>query len=205
MNRHKGSKRSQSSSRARKRFTGTRPSEMRSDDQADRSSASAKKLCSARADDVTVNLFHAYRVIDFFWVFATLAQILVCAICKGKVTFGQSGQRGLGFKIVVSCMCGEREVQSGPMLGTGYEINRRVVFVMRILDVAHEGLNIFCNLMDISVGLSQSACDKIVRHVHTAATTLFEKFTKKAAEEEKAKNIENGRPENDFKVSGDGS
>ena len=102
-------------------------------------------------------------------------------------------------------MCGERKVQSGPMLGTGYEINRRVVFGMRILGVAPEGLNIFCNLMNISAGLSQSAHDKIVRYMHTAATTVFEKFTKKAAEEEKAKNIENSRPENDFKVSGDGS
>ena len=84
MNRHKGSKRSQSSSRARKWFTGTRSSEMRSDDQADRSSASAKKLCSARADDVTVNLFHAYRVIDFSRFSPHLHKFLLAPFVKER-------------------------------------------------------------------------------------------------------------------------
>ena len=155
MNRHKGSKRSQSSSWTRKRFTGTRPSEMRSNDQADRSSCFVYVRWTGSSIGVDVRNMRN-RLIDIRYNRYR---------CK--------------------------------------KINRRVVFVMRILGVAREGLNIFCNLMDISAGLSQSAYDKIMRHVHTAATTMFEKFTKKATEEEKTKNIENGRPENDFKVSGD--
>ncbi|CAB3262536.1 unnamed protein product [Arctia plantaginis] len=88
---------------------------------------------------------------------------------------------------------------------TGYEINRRIVFVMRLLGVAREGINIFCGLMDISQGLAKTTYDQIVQHLYTASKTMFESVCKKAVEEEKELNIQNERPADRFKVSGDGS
>jgi len=74
--------------------------------------------------------------------------------------------------------------------------------VMRLLGVSREGINLFCNLMDICDGLSESAYDKIIDHFHSAAKAVF-KFCSKAVEEEKKKNEEHERQ--NLKVSGDGS
>ncbi|EZA54492.1 hypothetical protein X777_05747 [Ooceraea biroi] len=59
--------------------------------------------------------------------------------------------------------------------------------------------------MDIGQGISISTYEFIVRHIHTAASSVFDSVCKKAVKEEKEKNIENGRPAEEFKISGDGS
>lgn len=102
----------------------------------DEMSASAKKLKSACIEDVRTNPLHAYRIIEFLTVFTALSDILICSVCKQRVNFNESGHRGLGFKIVVTCRCGNREINSGPLIHTDYEINRRLVLVMRFLGVA---------------------------------------------------------------------
>ena len=76
---------------------------------------------------------------------------------------------------------------------------------MRLLGIAREGINIFSGLMDLGQGLSRSCYDDIVKHLHEAAKTVFDILCKKAVEEEKEKNEENGRPASSLKVSGDGS
>ena len=98
----------------------------------------------------------ASAIIEFFTVFTALSEMLICSSFKQKISFGEAGSRGLGFKIVVTCRCGNREINSGPFINTGYEINRRIVFVMRLLGVAREGINVFCNLMDIGTGLKDA-------------------------------------------------
>ena len=143
-------------------------------------SASARKMKSANADDVVVNVQHSYRIIEFISVFGVLAEMLICATCKRPVTFAESGQRGLGFRIVVSCACGRREIFSGSLISGAYEMNRRIVFVMRLLGIAREGLHVFCGLMDICIGLSKSGNDAAVEHIHKSASQMFETFTKKA-------------------------
>ena len=110
-------------------------------------SASAKKLHTASSDDVRSS--HTYKIIEFVTVFTALSQILICYKCKQSVHFEESGQRGLGFKIVVSCRCDHTEINSGPFIHNGFEINRRIVFIMRLLGIAREGINVFCNLMDM--------------------------------------------------------
>ncbi|XP_029169169.1 uncharacterized protein LOC114939099 [Nylanderia fulva] len=102
-------------------------------------------------------------------------------------------------------MCGRREIQSGPLINTGYEINRRIVFVMRLLGIAREGINVFCGLMDISAGLAKSTYQNIVEHLYAASKTMFESTCEKAVKEEKERNVEHERPANHLKVSGDGS
>ncbi|XP_076673205.1 uncharacterized protein LOC143371648 [Andrena cerasifolii] len=76
---------------------------------------------------------------------------------------------------------------------------------MRMLGIAREGINVFCGLMDLGQGLSKSCYDDIVKLLYDTAKTAFDILCKKAVEEEKKKNEENGRPASSFKVSGDGS
>lgn len=187
----------------KRRFHGNQHSKNESDNLD--KSISAKKLRTASTDNIIVNPLHCYRIIEFLTVFGALAEIVICKVCKRNVKFGECGHRGLGFKIVVSCNCGHREIISGPLINTGYEINRRIVFTMRLLGIGREGINIFCGLMDICQGISTSTYDSIVKHIHTAVSSMFKTTTKKAVDEEKELNVQQGRPLTDLKVSGDGS
>lgn len=175
------------------------------DEDTAETSASARKLLTASSEDIRTNPLHTYRIIEFATVFLALSEILVCRQCKQAVSFEDAGHRGLGFKIIVTCRCGRREINSGPFIHTGYEINRRIVLVMRLLGIGRNGINLFCNVMDICSGLSESSYNKIVHHIHSAAKSVFDFTCKKAVEEEKEKNSEQERPLLNLKVSGDGS
>lgn len=50
-----------------------------------------------------------------------------------------------------------KEINSGPFINNAYEINRRIVLVLRLLGVGIEGINLFCGLMDLGQGLSVNA------------------------------------------------
>jgi hypothetical protein len=168
-------------------------------------SASTRKLCSTSSDNIVCNPLHAYRLIEFFSVFTALSDLVICSECKQKVKFEEAGNRGLGFKLVMLCCCGRRDINSGPWVNTGYEVNRRIVFVMRLLGIGRQGINLFCNLMDICDGLTESSYNKIVEHVYTATRTVFDLCTKKAINAEKKENEEKGQTILNLKVSGDGS
>ncbi|XP_071577515.1 uncharacterized protein [Temnothorax nylanderi] len=174
------------------------------EEMSEETSASAKKL-KASAEDVIVNPSMCYRIIEFISVFSALADLLVCKVCKQKVKFGQSGERGLGFKISVQCRCGTSLIQSGLFIHNAYEINRRVVFAMRLLGVAREGINIFCGIMDLGSGLSKQTYDHIIKHVHSSVKQIFALSCKNAVEEEKSNNEKKEKPLLNFTVSGDGS
>jgi len=105
-------------------------------------STSAKKM-KASVSDVIVNLNFCYRIIEFISVFSAISDIAVCRKCNHNLSFGQSGDRGLGFKISVKCKCGTILIDSGPFIRNSYDINRRIVFAMRLLGIAREGTNIF--------------------------------------------------------------
>lgn len=139
------------------------------------------KLKTASSEDMRTNPLHGYRIIAFFSIFTALSDISICSTCEQRIHVGESGQRGLGFKIVVMCRCGNREINSGPFNNTGYKINRRIVLVMRLLGVTREGINVFFNLMDICTGLSQFSYTKIGKHIHAAAKSSFEFHSHKAA------------------------
>ena len=132
----------------KRKFHGNRFSHDKGDEELNMST-STKKLSTASSADVIVNPLHCYRIIKFLTVFGAIADILICKSCKQSVKFEESGHRGLGFKIIVSCKCGHREINSGLLINTGYEINRRIVFVMRLLGIGREGVNVFCGLMGV--------------------------------------------------------
>jgi len=165
-------------------------------------SVSAKKLKKS-PDDIIINPSFCYRIIEFVSVFSALADILVCKRCKQKVSFGESGEKGLGFKISVSCKCETVLIPSSPFIRNAYEINRRIVFTMRLLGVAREGIRIFCGIMNLGSGISQHAYDRIIQHVHTSIKKLFDVSSKNAIEDEKKENEAREQP--NLTVSGDGS
>lgn len=169
-------------------------------------SSSRRKLSSVDVFDAEVNNAHTYRIIEFVSVFNMLSQLLICRYCKKDVKFTEAGARGFGFKIVVSCSCKESTcINSGPFINTGFEINRRLVFVMRLLGIGREGVNLFAGLMDFGTGLSNTAYDGIVNQVYNAAKYVFEVVCKKAVAEEEKLNEKKEKPKSDFHVSGDGS
>lgn len=192
----------------RKKFQGNQFSSvpnMEVDEESnDEASVSAKKLKSS-PDDIIVSQSFCYRIIEFVSVFSALADILVCKLCKQKVSFGQSGDKGLGFKISVTCRCGTLLIPSSPFIHCAYEINRRIVFAMRLLGVAREGINIFCGVMNLGSGLSKHAYERIIEHVHTSVKKLFDVTCKNAIEDEKRENEAKEKPLLNFTVSGDGS
>lgn len=115
--------------------------------------ATANKISTAKADDVVVKLNHFYRIIKFVSMFAAIQEFVICRNCKNNINFYETSPRGLGFKIATRCGCGTRFINSGPMINSGFEINRRIVLVMRLLGVGLQGLNLFCNMMDIGKGM----------------------------------------------------
>jgi len=173
-------------------------------DEAPAESATARKLTTADHEDVPVNLSHFYRVIEFISVFTAIQEIVICRTCKRGMKFEESGNRGLGFKIAVRCLCGIRFIQSGPLIRNGYEINKRIVFVMRLLGIGMQGINLFCSLMDIGKGLSKHAYDRVIQHVHKVTKNNFDQMSVRVAKQERKENEERHLPSDNFKVSDDG-
>ena len=145
-------------------------------------SALARKLSSAGFEYV-YNPSDFYRIIKFFSVFGALIEILICKTCKKNIRFEEAGVRGFGFKLCVICSCGRRKINSGPLISTGFEINRRIVLVMRLLGVGREGINIFAELMDCGLGLSKDAYSLIIRHIHDSVKPVFKSVCLKAVSE----------------------
>lgn len=101
-------------------------------------STSAKKLKQAGESNKEVEVDEAfgYRLINFLAVFNVISNVLVCKTCKSNVRFTESGKRGLGFKIVVSCdNCEETIIPNCPLIDKSYEVNRRIMLAMRLLGI----------------------------------------------------------------------
>lgn len=89
--------------------------------------------------------------------------------------------RGLGFKIIVVCRCSKREINFGPYINNGFEINRQIILIMRLFGIGREGINIFCGLMDLGQGIRHRfAYENIVHHIYTATKTVFKALCIKA-------------------------
>lgn len=169
-------------------------------------STSAKKLSTSRDDEVIINPSCTYRIIAFLSVFTEISQLVVCKECKGEVRFGESSSRGLGFKIVVQCKCRVQYINSCPLIDNkAYEVNRRMVLIMRLLGIGREGINLFCGLMDISQGLSTHLYYAAMDNIYCGAKAVYDLLTKKAIDEEKIQNAEHGNPMTDISVSGGGT
>lgn len=169
-------------------------------------SASATKLRQNKNFEVNVEQTVLYCILNFVSVFSTISSAVICKECKSTVTFHQRDIRGLGFKISMACKCEkEKEIDSCPKIGKAYEINRRLVFVMRLLGVGYEGYRIFCGLMDMGQGFALNTYYSILENIHSASSAVFDTVLSIAVNEEKEILQEQGKAENEFTVSGDGT
>ncbi|KAE8739685.1 hypothetical protein FOCC_FOCC014823 [Frankliniella occidentalis] len=105
--------------------------------------------------------------------FEEIANHVKCRQCGSDVTFCESGVRGLGFSIVISCDCEvSPEIKSCPLIGTkknAFEVNRRAVFAMRNIGLRLTALKTFCGIIDLNPPVWPSAHDVIVDSICTAA------------------------------------
>lgn len=168
-------------------------------------SASAKKIGHFDME-VPVAASFMYCILEFTSVFSALSASVICRNCKSDVNFSQSNIRGLGFNIMAECKCDNpTKIPSCPTIRNAYAINRRIVFVMRMLGIGHKGLNLFCGLMDIGKGMSNTCYQPILENIHIASSAVYESIISFAANEEKEMNEKAGNVRNHLTVSGDGT
>lgn len=168
---------------------------------------SAKKLkLSEDTYDVDYDSTFGYRILCLSTVFSALSNVLVCHKCHKPVKFTEAGKQGLGFKIVVSCdECAPVYISSCPKINNkAYEINRRMIFAMRLLGIGINGIKKFCAFMDLPSPVFQKSYDEIINTIREASETVCSFSMKNAAQEEKKKTIDKGE-NNGITVSGDGS
>ncbi|KYN09385.1 hypothetical protein ALC57_18490, partial [Trachymyrmex cornetzi] len=166
----------------------------------------AKKLKLSKEDHgIEVNESFGYHLINFVAVFSALSEILVCKQCGKNVTFTQASKRGLGLKLVISCEgCEKVYINSCPLINNAYEVNRRIIFAMRLLGIGLNGIIKFCAFMDLPRSIYQSCYDSIVNNILIATEAIRTKCITKAGEDEKIISIEKEQM-NGITVSGDGS
>lgn len=199
----KGDKRSTvRPSRQRKRkFQGNRYSV---EQETSFASTSAQKLRQTKDKDIKIEHSHGYRILQFAAVFSAITELVVCKNCQKDVKFNEASSRGLGFKIAVSCDCGVVYINSCPLIKNAYEINRRIVFVMRLLGIGKEGLNLFCGLMDLTTEMFSNTYYACLNNVYIASQAVYELVTKSAIKEEKEKTLQSENSDQHLTVSGDG-
>ena len=157
-------------------------------------SASAKKLKVRDIDDIPVDSTFGCHLVNFVVVFAAISNVVVCKVCHSEVQFTETSKRGLGFKIVVSCdNCDKKYIPNSPYVNKAYEINRRIIFAMRLLGVGLRGLQKFCAFMELPSPVAHSFYDSIVKVISSATEVVAKKSLSRAANEEKRISAENGK------------
>lgn len=83
-----------------------------------------QRYCSRR--QITSNF--GYRILNpFLLFFITIASPIIFRTCKNDIQFTQASHRVLGFKIVMKYKCEMKFVDSYPLIGNAFEVNRRIV------------------------------------------------------------------------------
>lgn len=169
----------------KRKFYGNRFS---NENETEFASTSAKKFAGSDDFDAIVIPSHVFSIINFTLVFSALSNILKCKTCNGDVTFGKKDEQGLGFQLAVKCECGDSFIYSCEKIANkSYEINRRLVFVMRLLGIGINGINTFLGLMDLGKNMSISMYYSAVDNIFVSASAVFNEVIKKAGREEKEK------------------
>lgn len=168
-------------------------------------STSAEKLLSSENKEIVVDNTHGYRILEFFSVFSAISALVMCKECKKNVKFNEVSSRGLGFKIAVTCECGTTFINSCPMIHNAFEINRRIVTVMRLLGIGNKGLNLFCGLMDLATEFYSQTYYHCLTNLNTASEAVYKLLVQFAVTEERNKTLEKENSDTNLTVSGDGT
>jgi len=111
----------------------------------------------------------------------------------------------VSFKLVAQRSCSSRSCNSSPITNRFVEINRRLMFAVRMLGGGLQNLRLFCAILDITSSFSNNIYYTFLDNLHTASKAIFENFQKKAVKEEIEKNTAAGNDPLHLTVSGDGS
>lgn len=103
----------------------------------------------------------------------------------------------------VKCPCDETVLNSCKLINKSFNVNWKIMFVMRLLGVGCSRINLFCSLMDICGGLSRDAYYG-AQNISIALKVVFDRFIDVAAREEKRKKCWS-RKHSQLTVTGDGS
>lgn len=122
-------------------------------------------------------------------MFSAISDLVICRQCQKDVKFNQTSPRGLGFKIAVECECSVLYVNSSSLVKNAFEINRRIVFVMRLLGIDMEGLRLFCGLMDMATDFYSNTYYACLENVSIATSAVYDLVTRSTIEEEKEKTL----------------
>ena len=136
-------------------------------------STSAKKLKDSGDEEFRTSKEYGYSILNFVSVFSAISVLLMCKKYKKDVTFTKASPRGLGFTIAVECSCGVTYINSCPLIDKAFEINRRIVFAMRLLGVGFKGLELFCGIMDIGHGLAANTYYACLENIHCASEAIY--------------------------------
>lgn len=168
-------------------------------------STSSQKLLRSGDEEIVIDPSQGYCFIHFLAVFTTVSSKMNCKTCEKNVTFNQTNPRGLGFKIAVLCECGVSYINSGPMIGNAFEVNRRIVSVTRLLGIGINGLNLFCGLMDLLSKFNNVTYSGCFENFWKAADSVYKFSVKKAVSEEQDLTLEAEKSKTNLTVSGDGT
>lgn len=189
--------------RSKRKFYGNRYS---NEHETEFASTSAKKIAGSDDFETPVSPSNVFTILNFTLVFSALSNILKCKKCNGDVKFAKKGEQGLGFELAVICQCGESFIYSCEKIqNKSYEINRRMIFVMRLLGIGLNGINTFLGLMDLGKKMSIVTYYTAVENVFVSVSAVFNEVIRQAGCQEKEKNAANGNEENKLTVSGDGT
>lgn len=187
------------------------PPQKRKHEDVSTTSSSSKKIKVDVAKEVMEDLQKHYRIVDFLLVFSSIATLVKCINCDGKITFQSTKKEGLGFNVRVSCEKCKKisHVPSSERIHSGvYEVNYRFAFVMRVLGLGLAGCEKFCGLMDLSSSfLSRPTYNVYMKKMLSIIEDVAKHFFSTAVKEEKKATAEekNINDTDELTVSGDGT
>lgn len=76
------------------------------------------------------------------------------------------------------------------MIHNAFEINRRIVTVMRLLGIGNKGLNLFCSLMDLTTEFYNQTYYHCLTNLHTASEAVYKLLVQFTVTEERNKTLE---------------
>ncbi|XP_043504509.1 uncharacterized protein LOC122525653 [Polistes fuscatus] len=165
-------------------------------------SISEDKLSKNEDEEIVIDPTHGYCILQFNSVFSAISNLVMCKTCGKNITFNQASPQGLGFKIAIICECGNSYINSGPMIGNAFEINRRIVAVMRLLGIGIRGVDFFCSLMDLIRKFHSQIFIECLSNFWTAVESICKFSMQKAVEEEKKLTLKEEGSETNLAVSG---
>lgn len=168
-------------------------------------STSAKKLKKAEYDEIPVDITSNYVILHFLNVFSFLSTFVKCEGCNSEVKFYKTNGAGVAFKVVAECSCSRRSCDSSPVVNHFSEINRRLMFAIRMLRGGLRNVKMFCAILDITSSFSNNMYYTFLQNLHVASKSVYEVFQKKAIKEEIDLNSAAGNEPLHLTVSGDGS